>query len=248
MNAEQLLAHFERISEAPDAIARLRRFILDLAVRGKLVEQDPEDEPAEELLGRILELKIRSTGKLPKSDLQLIDRLFTDEPFAIPDSWTWVVLGQITDLITSGSRDWAKHYSDSGAIFVRMGNLVKGDYRLRLDSIQHVSPPAGGEGTRTRLETWDVLVSITGDVGMLGLIPEGFGEAYINQHTALARPCFALKGRYLPEFLRSDFAQSQFQEPQRGIKNSFRLSDLSGIVVPLPPSPNNTASSPRWTY
>ena len=235
MNAEQLLAHFERISEAPDAIARLRRFILDLAVRGKLVEQDPEDEPAEELLGRILELKIRSTGKLPKSDLQLIDRLFTDEPFAIPDSWTWVVLGQITDLITSGSRDWAKHYSDSGAIFVRMGNLVKGDYRLRLDSIQHVSPPAGGEGTRTRLETWDVLVSITGDVGMLGLIPEGFGEAYINQHTALARPCSVLKGRYLPEFLRSDFAQSQFQEPQRGIKNSFRLSDLSAIVVPLPP-------------
>ena len=218
MNAERLLEHFERISEAPDAVARLRRFILDLAVRGKLVEQDPEDEPAEELLGRILELKVCSTGKLPKSDLQLIDRLFTDEPFAIPDSWTWVVLGQITDLITSGSRDWAKHYSDSGAIFVRMGNLVKGDYRLRLDSIQHVSPPAGGEGTRTRLETWDVLVSITGDVGMLGLIPEGFGEAYINQHTALARPCSVLKGRYLPEFLRSDFAQSQFQEPQRGVK------------------------------
>jgi type I restriction enzyme S subunit len=199
------------------------------------VEQDPGDEPAEDLLGRILELKIRSTGKLPKSNSQMIDRLFDDEPFAIPDSWTWVVLGQITNLITSGSRDWAKHYSNSGAIFVRMGNLAKGDYRLRLDSIQHVSPPAGGEGTRTRLETWDVLVSITGDVGMLGLIPEGFGEAYINQHTALARPCFALKGRYLPEFLRSDFAQSQFQEPQRGIKNSFRLSDLSGIVVPLPP-------------
>jgi type I restriction enzyme S subunit len=219
----------------PAQIKQLRQAILNLAVRGKLVEQDPEDEPAEELLGRILELKIRTTGKLPKSDLQLIDRLFNDEPFAIPDSWTWVVLGQITDLITSGSRDWAKHYSDSGAIFVRMGNLAKGDYRLRLGSIQHVSPPAGGEGTRTRLETWDVLVSITGDVGMLGLIPEGFGEAYINQHTALARPCFVLKGRYLPEFLRSDFAQSQFQEPQRGIKNSFRLSDLSGIVVPLPP-------------
>jgi type I restriction enzyme S subunit len=50
MNAERLLAQFERISEAPDAITRLRRSILDLAVRGKLVEQDPEDEPAEELL------------------------------------------------------------------------------------------------------------------------------------------------------------------------------------------------------
>jgi len=223
------------LTTTPAQIKQLRQTILNLAVRGKLVEQDPEDEPAEELLGRILELKIRSTGKLPKSNSQMIDRLFDDEPFAIPDSWTWVVLGQITDLITSGSRDWAKHYSNSGAIFVRMGNLVKCDYRLRLDSIQHVSPPAGGEGTRTRLDAWDVLVSITGDVGMLGLIPEGFGEAYINQHTALARPCFLLKGRYLPEFLRSDFAQNQFQEPQRGIKNSFRLSDLSAIVVPLPP-------------
>lgn len=50
MNAAQLLAHFDRISEAPDAIPRLRRFILDLAVRGKLVEQDPNDEPAGELL------------------------------------------------------------------------------------------------------------------------------------------------------------------------------------------------------
>ena len=53
MNPERLLQHFERISEAPDAIPRLRRFILDLAVRGKLVEHDPSDEPAAELLKRI---------------------------------------------------------------------------------------------------------------------------------------------------------------------------------------------------
>ena len=53
MNPEHLLQHFERISEAPDAIPRLRRFILDLAVRGKLVEQDPNDEPAADLLKRI---------------------------------------------------------------------------------------------------------------------------------------------------------------------------------------------------
>jgi type I restriction enzyme, S subunit len=49
MNAERLLQHFDRIAEAPDAVAHLRRFILDLAVRGKLVDQDPNDEPALEL-------------------------------------------------------------------------------------------------------------------------------------------------------------------------------------------------------
>ena len=53
MNAAQVLDHFDRICDAPDAIPRLRRFILDLAVRGKLVEQDPNDEPASELLKRI---------------------------------------------------------------------------------------------------------------------------------------------------------------------------------------------------
>ena len=53
MNPARLLRHFDRISEAPDAIPRLRRLILDLAVRGKLVEQDPNDEPALELLKRI---------------------------------------------------------------------------------------------------------------------------------------------------------------------------------------------------
>lgn len=51
MNAERLLAHYETIAEAPDAITRLRRFVLDLAVRGKLVPQG--DEPASELLKRI---------------------------------------------------------------------------------------------------------------------------------------------------------------------------------------------------
>jgi len=59
MTPQRLLQHFDRISEAPDAVARLRRFILDLAVRGKLVEQDPNDEPAAELLKRIATEKAR---------------------------------------------------------------------------------------------------------------------------------------------------------------------------------------------
>ena len=59
MNAAQVIDHFDRICDAPDAIPRLRRFILDLAVRGKLVEQDPNDEPASELLKRIQAEKAR---------------------------------------------------------------------------------------------------------------------------------------------------------------------------------------------
>jgi type I restriction enzyme, S subunit len=59
MNAEQLLAHYERIADAPDAVARLRRFVLDLAVRGKLVPQDPGEEPASDLMKRIAAQKAR---------------------------------------------------------------------------------------------------------------------------------------------------------------------------------------------
>ena len=53
MNAERLLAQYERVAEAPDALDRLRRFILDLAVRGKLVPQDPTEEPGAFLLERV---------------------------------------------------------------------------------------------------------------------------------------------------------------------------------------------------
>ena len=63
MNAEALLAHYARIAEAPDAIARLRRFVLDLAVRGKLVPQDPIDEPAAKLLERIRAEKVRVASR-----------------------------------------------------------------------------------------------------------------------------------------------------------------------------------------
>ena len=96
MNAEQLLAHFEWISEAPDAITRLRRFILDLAVRGKLVEQDPEDEPAEELLKRIADERARlvKTGeiKAPK-----IYERRVNPNVSLHDGWLMVPLSEIVN-------------------------------------------------------------------------------------------------------------------------------------------------------
>ena len=102
MNAEILLRHFDRIGEAPDAIPRLRRFILDLAVRGKLVEQNPKDEPAEELLKRILTEKERlvKMGMLRKQ--KPLRQLNADEmPSDSPASWIWERLGNLSTLITN---------------------------------------------------------------------------------------------------------------------------------------------------
>lgn len=224
------------LAGAPNGIKKLRELILELAVRGKLVPQDPNDEPTSELLKRIAEEKARlvAEGSIKKQK-RLAEIGEEEKPFELPDGWRWTRVGELSALITSGSRDWAQHYSDDGAIFVRMGNLSRRSYQLRLDNIQRVSPPEEGEGSRTKLEAGDLLLSITGEVGLLGLIPSEFGEAYINQHVCLIRFLGAVRGRYLPEALRSPWAYEQYEAPQRGIKNSFRLSDVSQILLPLPP-------------
>ena len=88
MNAEPLLAHFERIFEAPDAIARLRRFILDLAVRGKLVAQDQNDEPVSELSKRIdnaKQVSISGGSRKLEADGALLEVV----PFGVPTGWMW---------------------------------------------------------------------------------------------------------------------------------------------------------------
>jgi type I restriction enzyme S subunit len=96
MSAARLIENFERISEAPDAVPRLRRFILDLAVRGKLVEQDTKDEPAASLLERIRAEKARlvKEGKLKKTAIGSVAGSF-DAPFGLPPSWTWGCLGDV---------------------------------------------------------------------------------------------------------------------------------------------------------
>ena len=230
------LEHLTPLTTRRDQIKALRQTILNLAVRGKLVVQDPKDEPASELLKRITKkkarlVKVRGIGR--EKPLPPISDDQTE--LEIPNSWSWCRLGSLSKFVTSGSRDWAKYYSQEGAVFVRMGNLSKAHYRLRLDQIQRVQLPSDQEGIRTRLETGDLLISITGDVGMLGLITENFGEAYINQHIAMVRPVDEMKGCYLAELFRSPFAQNQFNAPQSGIKNSFRLTDVTQFLVPLPP-------------
>lgn len=210
----------------------LRKTILNLAIRGRLIRQSDSDGTADDFLDQLSEIqqkvkrKSRNLMPLPQS---------SGTPFPIPKNWKWCRLGQLAEHITSGSRGWAKYYSNTGAIFLTMGNLSKDSYHLRLDKIRYVRPPKSSEGKRTQLQEGDIIISITGDVGNLGLIPKNFGEAYINQHTCLLRLHPLCRTQYFAEYLRSDLAQKQFNEPQRGIKNSFRLSDVAEMLVPVPP-------------
>ncbi|WP_282176754.1 restriction endonuclease subunit S [Vibrio nereis] len=235
-NWARISEHFDTLFTTEESIDQLKQTILQLAVMGKLVPRDPSDEPAAELLKRIAEEKAQLVKDKKIKKQKALPPISEDEkPFELPNGWEWCRIQDVALFTTSGSRDWAKYYSDSGALFVTMGNLSRGSYELRLDNLRFVRPPKGGEGSRTKLEARDLLISITGDVGNLGLIPEEFGEAYINQHTCLLRFMPECQGKYFPDFMRSPLAKYQFDAPQRGIKNSFRLSDVGEMHLPLPP-------------
>ena len=96
MNPERLLQHFDRISEAPDAIPRLRHFILDLAVRGKLAEQELNDEPVVELLKRIQEEKTRLVKKERiKKEKPIQNRAEGSVLIELPKGWLWSGIQEI---------------------------------------------------------------------------------------------------------------------------------------------------------
>lgn len=118
---------------------------------------------------------------------------------------------------------------------MRMGNLSNNSFRLRLDKIQRVSLPDNAEGKRTSLQPGDLLFSITADIGNMGLIPAGFGEAYINQHTAMLRFLPQMRSEFIPYCLLCDYAQQTYKRQQHGIKNSFRLDTIQNILIPIPP-------------
>src|SRR5262249_48729923 len=95
MNTERLLTCYERIAEAPDAVSRLRGFVLELAVRGKLLPQDPKDGEANEILVQIA----KARAKPKKQIVSLPPIKSNDQPFNIPSNWRWVRLNDLADLV-----------------------------------------------------------------------------------------------------------------------------------------------------
>jgi type I restriction enzyme S subunit len=97
---------------------------------------------------------------------------FKNSPLGrIPVGWNPVSLESVSEFVTSGSRGWARYYSTDGAIFLRIGNLTRRHINLRLDDLVFVSPPRSSEGKRTAVETGDLLISITADLGIIAVVP-----------------------------------------------------------------------------
>jgi type I restriction enzyme S subunit len=147
-------------------------------------------------------------------------------------------LSEISSHLTSGSRGWAEHYDDKGpALFLRITNMMRGALRLDVSDKQMVTPPLTLEAKRTRVADGDVLLSITAELGLVGVVPKGLGESYVNQHLALIRidPALAVS-RYVAWYLCSPPGQreiARFNDP--GAKAGMNLKAVAGLQIPWKP-------------
>lgn len=140
---------------------------------------------------------------------------------------------QSSVLVTSGSRGWAQYYSSEGARFVRITDLTRDSISLKNNNIQHVTIPQNAEGTRSKLLSQDILVSITADLGSIALIPDNIGDAFINQHIALVRLKNSKLAKCIAWYLRSDLGQKSLLKNKRGGgKLGLGLDDIRCTDIP----------------
>lgn len=162
---------------------------------------------------------------------------FKDSPLGrIPKEWEVPVLDEIKDFITSGSRGWAKYYNVEGSQFIRITNLKRRQIEIDKTEIKFVKLPGSAEGMRSRLQAGDLLISITADLGMIGVVSADFGDAFVNQHIALVRLIQTeINPNFIGYFLCSQQGQIMFSLlNDGGAKAGLNLKTIGKIPVIKP--------------
>jgi type I restriction enzyme S subunit len=157
----------------------------------------------------------------------------------VPRDWQVLKALDFQPFITSGSRDWARYYSELGCPFIRITNLSHDDIYPDLTDLRFVDVTSGSsEAARTTLRPGDVLISITADIGAIGYIDNKFPlPAYINQHIACLRlPNGQIHSRYVAYFLASEASQYRFRSLlDVGAKSGLNLTAIANLKLLLPP-------------
>ena len=228
MNPTQLLKHFDCISEVPDAVPRLRQFILELAVRGKLVEQDPNDEPAAELIKRIRAEKARLVkhGKIKESKPLAI----TDSDnglYKIPKNWKWVQLGESVNSHFGGGTPSKNNstYWDGDIFWASVKDVGKGKYID--DTIDRISQAGLTDSSSNLIPPGNLIVVTRMGLGKISInrVPIA-----INQDLrALSLSSLAAIDYYYIFFKTHGFEGTGLTV--KGIK----VEELMNIAFPLPP-------------
>ena len=236
-HASFYVSHLPTLTSRPEQIPALREAILNLAVSGRIVLQDENDEPVSKLLERICleQQRLIAAGTIPKPKVRPSDAP-TELAFEPPKSWESILFGRLCNVVTSGSRGWAEYYSESGPRFIRAQNIRFG--KLRLGDLACVNPPKKSEGTRTQVTRGDLLVVITGaGVTNPALLDTDLGEAYVSQHVALIKPTDTNLSAWLllclmaPMGGRAELVTRAYGAGKPGLN----LDNIRSLTIPLPP-------------
>ena len=231
---------------------RLKKSILQEAVQGKLVPQDPSDEPAEALLERIRVEKQRliKEGKIKKDKHESVifrrdnshyekrgseEVCIDDEiPFEIPENWVWCRLGSILEKLTDGAHSTPK-YTDSGVPFISVKDVSSGV--LSFDSAKHISESEHSElYKRCDPKRGDILLTKVGTTG-IPVIVDTDEEFSLFVSVAQLRFLHSLLDKnYLLLLIQSPLVQQQCTEHTRGVGNkNWVMRDIANTLVAIPP-------------
>ena len=232
----------------------LRQKVLDLAIRGKLVPQDPNDEPASVLLERIRQQKQQMVkdGKLKAKDIKNDTIIFDSEdnlhyekfadgsvkciedeiPFELPDGWAWSRLGAVAEAIGDGDHQPPPQTS-FGVPFLVISNVSGG--RLSFENTRFVSKEYFSQLPETRKpRNGDLLFTVTGSYGIPVLI-DSDDKFCFQRHIAIVRPCI-ISNRYLYVILGSSYVKSICDAKATGTaQKTVGLATLRELLIPVAP-------------
>jgi type I restriction enzyme S subunit len=227
------------LTTRPDQVKQLRQTILNLAVRGRLVSQNRNDEPASELLKRITIEKAQDvmSGKAKESKGGQA-KVQNDERFYIPASWHWVTLGELAHSLRYGTSIKCS-YENVGVPVLRIPNVENG--RINIKDLKFGLLP-DQEIEELRLRLGDILmVRSNGSLNLVGrpaLVESHAADfCYAGYLVRVRSSAVHLDARYLVVVLNSAHVRDQIEIPIRttvGLKN-VNAAELSSLTIPLPP-------------